>query len=63
MMEPDAPSVPIIQHPDVRRMLLNMKAYVEGMRSLLYYVAVRGQHQRIRRRRPKKPNGRESSIC
>jgi alkylation response protein AidB-like acyl-CoA dehydrogenase len=35
----DAPSVPIIQHPDVRRQLLTMKTYVEGMRSLLYYVA------------------------
>jgi len=33
-----APSVPIIQHPDVRRMLLTMKAYVEGMRSLIYYT-------------------------
>jgi hypothetical protein len=32
------PAVPIIQHPDVRRMLINMKAYVEGMRSLLYYA-------------------------
>ena len=39
MMEKEAPGVPIIQHPDVRRMLLTMKAYVEGMRSLLYYVA------------------------
>jgi alkylation response protein AidB-like acyl-CoA dehydrogenase len=38
MMEPDAPAVPIIQHPDVRRMLLNMKANVEAMRSLLYYI-------------------------
>jgi alkylation response protein AidB-like acyl-CoA dehydrogenase len=37
-LEQDAPSVPIIQHPDVRRMLLTMKAYVEGMRSLLYYI-------------------------
>jgi hypothetical protein len=35
----DAPQVPIIQHPDVRRMLLWMKAYVEGMRSFVYYVA------------------------
>jgi len=34
-----APQVPIIQHPDVRRMLLEMKAYVEGMRSLIYYTA------------------------
>ncbi len=40
MMAPDAPAVPIIQHPDVRRMLLTMKAYVEGMRSLLYYVCM-----------------------
>jgi len=36
----DAPAVPIIQHPDVRRMLLTMKSYVEGMRSLLYYVGL-----------------------
>lgn len=34
-----APPVPIIQHPDVRRMLMGMKAYVEGMRSFIYYVA------------------------
>ncbi|MFW6011842.1 MAG: acyl-CoA dehydrogenase [Desulfosalsimonas sp.] len=39
MMEKDAPAVPIIQHPDVRRMLLTMKAYVDGMRSLIYYTA------------------------
>lgn len=32
----DMKSVPIIQHPDVRRQLLNMKALVDGMRSLLY---------------------------
>ena len=38
MMDKNAPSVPIIQHPNVRRMLLTMKVYVEGMRSLLYYV-------------------------
>lgn len=31
--------VPIIRHPDVRRMLLWMKAHVEGMRSLEYYIA------------------------
>jgi hypothetical protein len=34
-----APQVPIICHPDVRRMLLQMKAYVDGMRSFVYYVA------------------------
>lgn len=38
MMDADAPSVAIINHPDVRRMLISMKAYIEGMRSLLYYA-------------------------
>jgi alkylation response protein AidB-like acyl-CoA dehydrogenase len=38
MMEKDPPSVPIIQHPDVRRMLIRMKSYVEGMRGLQYYM-------------------------
>jgi hypothetical protein len=32
--DPDAPRVPIIEHPDVRRMLLDMKARVEGLRAL-----------------------------
>ncbi|MBF0243599.1 MAG: acyl-CoA dehydrogenase, partial [Desulfamplus sp.] len=35
--DPNAKSVPIIQHPDVRRQLLNMKAWVEGIRSLIYF--------------------------
>jgi hypothetical protein len=35
----DPTSVAILQHPDVRRMLLTMKAYVEGARSLLYYIS------------------------
>jgi alkylation response protein AidB-like acyl-CoA dehydrogenase len=35
----DGVSVPIINHADVRRMLLTMKVYAEGARSLLYYVA------------------------
>ena len=34
-MNPDAPSVNIIKHPDVRRQLLWMKSYVEGMRAML----------------------------
>jgi len=38
LMDKSAPAVPIIQHPDVRRMLLTMKSNVEGMRSLMYYV-------------------------
>ncbi|MEX1093066.1 MAG: acyl-CoA dehydrogenase family protein, partial [Acidimicrobiia bacterium] len=31
--------VAIVEHPDVRRMLLTMKAYAMAMRSLLYYTA------------------------
>jgi alkylation response protein AidB-like acyl-CoA dehydrogenase len=31
----------IIDHPDVRRMLLTMKAYIEAMRSLIYVTAQR----------------------
>ena len=30
-------AVAIIEHPDVRRMLTQMKAYVDGVRALLYY--------------------------
>ena len=37
-----AESVPIVVHPDVRRMLMTMKAYTEAMRSLLYYTAQEG---------------------
>jgi alkylation response protein AidB-like acyl-CoA dehydrogenase len=44
--EKDAPSVSIIEHPDIRRMLLTMKAYVEGMRSLLYYIGNCEDHLR-----------------
>ncbi len=31
----DAPPVPIVQHPDVRRLLLSSSAYVQAMRALL----------------------------
>ncbi|MFO7686134.1 MAG: acyl-CoA dehydrogenase [Desulfobacterales bacterium] len=40
MRDDSAPAVPIIEHPDVRRQLLTMKAYVDGMRSLLYFVGM-----------------------
>ncbi len=38
--ESDAKSVPIIEHPDVRRMLLWQKVHVEGLRLLIYDVAL-----------------------
>jgi len=40
MKNVDAPRIPIIQHPDVRRMLLNMKAFSEGMRALVYFTTM-----------------------
>ncbi len=38
-LDHSAPAVAIINHPDVRRMLLEMKSHVEGMRSFTYYTA------------------------
>ncbi len=38
--DPDAPRVAIIEHSDVRRMLLEMKAKVEGMRTLAVKLAL-----------------------
>ncbi len=35
----EAPRVPIINHPDVRRMLLWMKSHTESMRAMLYFTA------------------------
>jgi len=38
--EPREEADPIVVHPDVRRMLMTMKAYVEGMRALAYWVGL-----------------------
>jgi alkylation response protein AidB-like acyl-CoA dehydrogenase len=37
--DPTQPRVPIIEHPDVRRMLIEMKANVEGIRALVMKLA------------------------
>ncbi len=39
MFDADAPKVPIIQHPDVMRMLFWMKSYVEAERMLSFYIS------------------------
>jgi len=39
IMEKTSPRVRIIQHPDVRRMLMSMKAHSEGMRALVMWNA------------------------
>ncbi|MBS2536304.1 acyl-CoA dehydrogenase [Catenulispora sp. NF23] len=39
LLEKNAPRVPIMRHPDVRRTLMTLKAYAEGMRGLYLYTA------------------------
>ncbi len=44
---PGAPQCPIIKHPDIRRMLLMMKAYTEGVRALIIYTSYCIDRERI----------------
>ncbi|MBA6413966.1 acyl-CoA dehydrogenase C-terminal domain-containing protein [Parahaliea sp. F7430] len=39
---PDGPADPLIVHADVRRMLLTQKAFAEGSRALIYFLAQQG---------------------
>ncbi len=39
---PDGPADPIIVHADVRRMLLTQKAFAEGSRAFIYFLAQQG---------------------
>jgi len=39
MLNPAAPKVAIIEHPDVKRMLMYMKSTIEGMRMLTLFLA------------------------
>ena len=36
---PDRPADPLMVHPDVRRMILTIKAFSEGSRAFIYYLA------------------------
>ena len=47
MMDKTAPRVAIINHPDVRRMLMMQKAYAEGLRALVFYTAAQNDKFRI----------------
>ncbi len=40
--EPDKPADPIIVHPDVRRMLMDQRAFTEGARAWMYWTALHG---------------------
>ena len=39
---PDGPADPIIVHPDVRRMLMESRAVLEGSRALMFWTALQG---------------------
>ncbi|MEO1252260.1 MAG: acyl-CoA dehydrogenase C-terminal domain-containing protein, partial [Pseudomonadota bacterium] len=42
---PDKPADPIIVHPDVRRMLMDQRAFTEGARAWMYWTALHGDLQ------------------
>jgi alkylation response protein AidB-like acyl-CoA dehydrogenase len=42
---PDKPADPLTVHPDVRRMLLTMRAHTEGMRAMAAWVGARLDHE------------------
>jgi butyryl-CoA dehydrogenase len=45
--DPGSPQVPIIEHADIKRLLLTQKAYVEGSLALLLYCAALVDEQNI----------------
>ncbi len=48
IVKPDSfEQVPIIRHPDIRRLLLMMKAYTEGMRAMIYYCSYMMDQQEL----------------
>ncbi len=51
---PGSPQCPIIKHPDVRRMLLQMKAYTEGVRALILYASYCIDRERMARNEEEK---------
>ncbi|MCZ7683704.1 MAG: acyl-CoA dehydrogenase family protein [Sandaracinaceae bacterium] len=51
--DPGKPADPIIVHPDIRRMLMNIRAFNEAARALVLWTAIRGDiaHRGTGRRR------------
>ena len=58
MLNPGAPKVAIIEHPDVKRMLLYMKSTIEGMRMLCLFLAY---HEDIMHSSPNPEEVREAT--
>lgn len=47
--DPTKPRVPIIEHADVRRMLLELKAHIEGIRALIIKLAMHRDRSEVTR--------------
>ena len=60
---PDKPADPMIVHPDIRRMLLTMRANVEGCRALGAWVGASAGHRRPRTRPPKRARRRRNCVA
>jgi len=60
---PKAEPVSIIHHPDVRRMLMTMRAQIEAMRALGYYTAAGIDGALKHRTRKPRARRRTASIC
>ena len=45
--DPDSPQVMIAEHPDVKRLLMTQKAFVEGAQALIMYCAQLIDQQKI----------------
>jgi alkylation response protein AidB-like acyl-CoA dehydrogenase len=54
-------AVPIIRHPDVRRMLLTMRAQIAAMRALIYFTA--GTIDRAKRHPSKAERARQQALA
>ena len=57
----ETPQVPLISHPDVKRMLLAAKAYAEGALSLVLYAGKLIDEERLRP--PTRQRGRRPAPC
>ncbi len=57
MLNPEAESVPISSHPDIKRLLLSMKSKVEAMRTLTYYCGYLIDRMEIEKGEKKKEAG------
>jgi alkylation response protein AidB-like acyl-CoA dehydrogenase len=62
MMDKSAPRVTLTHHPDVRRMLMQQKAYAEGLRAVYLYAATFQDEVRAERALGERADGTERAL-